>query len=183
MLLHNNTCISVCGCRRRRNAKKTRGITILANVRLNTQRCTVTTKHNHDNMFVVVAKYNKILHLTFAFGLPSDSDNFAGYVKSVGDDLFVERPDQSEMSTEVTWPALRQSQLTWPSARDSRSRSCWSGSPPHRRPGAGPGCRGNTWRRLPCLCKGQAPSLSRVTCGHVMHVAVGCSWIVIIQIK
>ena len=54
MLLHNNTCISVCGCRRRRNAKKTRGITILANVRLNTQRCTVTTKHNHDNMFVVV---------------------------------------------------------------------------------------------------------------------------------
>ena len=70
MLLHNNTCISVCGCRRRRNAKKTRGITILANVRLNTQRCTVTTKHNHDNMFVVVAKYVKYCTIPLLLAFP-----------------------------------------------------------------------------------------------------------------
>ena len=56
MFLHI-TCISVCGCRRRRNAKKTRGITILANVRLNTQRWTVTTKHNNDSLFANYISY------------------------------------------------------------------------------------------------------------------------------
>ena len=180
MFLHI-TCISVCGCRRRRNAKKTRGITILANVRLNTQRWTVTTKHNNDSLFANYNILNIALYLCF---WPSQwLWQFCGKceVRWWQFVCWATWPIGDDYRGHVT--ALRQSQLTWPSARGSRRRSCWGGPPRPRRPGAGPGCRGNTWPLLPCLCKGQAPSLSRVTCGHVIHVAVGCSWIVIIQNK
>ena len=89
-------------------------------------------------------------------------------------------PDQSEVSTEVTWPALRQSQLTWAARRGP----CWRGAggraaPPRGDCQTGPWRRGSRWRTS---CQLQQTFVTWQPIAHTMFLACililhNCYWL------